>query len=100
MDSLNEANSERRAVLPALFKDKDALRKEINIFFRKGNQQHNLIEQLSFSLGQTKIFARKKKKWVHASFVIIKFFVETPYISNGVRALSTPRNSTFCLIFP
>merc|ERR1712147_592070 len=28
LDSLNEANSERRAVLPALFKDKDALRKE------------------------------------------------------------------------
>merc|ERR1712060_59078 len=28
LESLNEANSERRAVLPALFKDKDALRKE------------------------------------------------------------------------
>lgn len=28
LESLNEANSERRAVLPALFKDKDSLRKE------------------------------------------------------------------------
>ena len=28
LDSLNEANSERRAVLPALYRDKDALRKE------------------------------------------------------------------------
>jgi len=28
LETLNEANSERRAVLPALFKDKDALRKE------------------------------------------------------------------------
>lgn len=28
LETLNEANSERRAVLPALFKDKDALRKD------------------------------------------------------------------------
>ena len=28
LETLNEANSERRAVLPALFRDKDALRKE------------------------------------------------------------------------
>ena len=28
LDALNEANSERRAVLPTLFRDKDALRKE------------------------------------------------------------------------
>ena len=28
LETLNEANSERRAVLPALFTDKDTLRKE------------------------------------------------------------------------